>query len=185
MAVYVKILGLNRGPSAVADGRTSTLRGFRVKSADTQYPGGAKGTLTIGSGNAAVKYDARYGGTYGNSIQVEHLTGGSLGVTVSYSGAAPKISVQLGGATAAQVADAVNNSPAASELVRASLPGTGASAASTAAAAPLANGTDVGPGQQIWRTVTNRSVVVVDASDPESARLLRRNAGRYISLGEA
>jgi len=105
-------------------------------------------TLTIGTSNAAVKYDAPlWRGVTGNSVRVAHIVAGNntpLSVTRSGKDITVNLATGAGGAatsTAAQVATAVNNTVATENYVVASLPGTGASTAVAAAMAPLASGT--------------------------------------------
>lgn len=190
MATLVKIKGLDRGDSAVASGSVGPARGFRVRSGlGQQFPSGVKASRTSGTSNAAVTSTARYGGTYGNSIKVAYVASGTAGdVAVTYSGSAPTITVSLGsGSTlsATNAAAAINADPEASSLVTATAGGTGASNVVAEAATALSGGTNVGTGQAIYKTVNNKSVTVVDADDAETARILRRNSGRYISLGQA
>jgi hypothetical protein len=105
-------------------------------------------TLTIGTTNAAVKYDAPlWRGVTGNSIRVAHITAGNntpLTVSVSGKDITVNLATSAGGvatSTAAQVAAAVNGTAAANNLVTASLPGTGASVAVAAAMTSLSGGT--------------------------------------------
>lgn len=187
MATLVKLKGLDRGDSAVNSGTVGPARGFRVP-AGTQFPSGVKASLTPTA--LTQTYTALYGGTYGNSIKVQTATG-TLAVSVSYASStgAPTILVTAPatGTLAANqaVVAAVNAHAEASQFVVASVAGAGTGAHATVAATNLTGGTDVGTGQPIYRTLTNKALVVVDVDDPAVAKVLRRSAGRYVSLGLA
>lgn len=51
-------------------------------------------------------------------------------------------------------------------------------------AAVLTAGGIVGTGQVIYRPVHSKAIVVVDVDDPQTQRVLKRNATRYVSLGQ-
>jgi hypothetical protein len=187
MATLVKIRGLDRGPQVV--GGDMAPRGLRVNSGlGQQFPSGVKASLTPTANTQT--YTALYGGTYGNNIRVATAVG-TLGVTVAYTAATgqPTITVTAP-ATATLAANqavvaAVNAHPEASLYVVASVNGTGAAAHAAVGAANLTGGTDVGTGQPIVRLLNNRATIVVDVDDPATAKALRRNAGRWVSLGAA
>lgn len=186
MPTLVRIRGLDRGPSAVGSDMSS--RGFRLPLAEQQFPGGAKATLTPTANTQT--YTALNGGTFGNAIRVQTIVG-TLGVAVTYTAGtgAPLIAVTAP-ATATLAANqavvaAVNAHAEASQFVLASVAGTGAVAHFAVAATNLSGGTNVGTGQPQYRIINNRSTVTVDVDLPEVAKMLRRNAGRFISLGAA
>jgi hypothetical protein len=186
MPTLVKIKGLDRGPSAV--GGDLLARGFRVPSNSQQFPAGVKASRTPTA--ATQTYTANYGGTFGNSISLTTVVG-TLGVAVTYAAntGAPTITVTAP-ATATLAANqavvaAVNAHPEASQFVTASVAGAGTTAHAATGPAALAGGTDVGTGQAIYRNVGSKALVVVDVDNAETAKMLRRNAGRYISLGAA
>lgn len=197
MATLVRIRGLTRGGSAVSDGSATggSYRGFRIKSGLGQrFDAGAKATLSIGAGNAGVKYDAKYGGTWAHQVRVAHIdpTGNNVPLSVAVSAASGLVDITVTLATdgtstitstAAQVAAAVNAHAGAAQYVTASLLGTGATAAVAAAVAPLASGTDVGTGAPLYVRVNNKVDAVVDVDDAVTARELRRNDRNFISLG--
>jgi hypothetical protein len=93
---------------------------------------GDPATLTIGTGESGVKYDATALGSGGNDVRVAHVNPGTANATLSVSVAGNDITVSMatdGAATpaitstAAQVRDAVNAHAGASALVVASFPG--------------------------------------------------------------
>jgi len=191
MATLVKIRGLDRGDSAVGSGTAMSAgnRGFRLKSGlGKQFPSGVKASLTPTA--LTQTYTARYGGTYGNAIKVQ-TANGTLAVSVSYTATtgAPTILVTAPatGTLAANqaVVAAVNGHAEASQYVVASVAGAGTGAHAVVAATNLAGGTDVGTGQNIYVPVNNRSTAIVDIDDAETARTLRRNTNRFLSLGAA
>lgn len=187
MATLVKIKGIDRGPSAVGSDMAS--RGFRIpQGLGQQFPSGVKASYTPTA--ATQTYTANYGGTQGNNIRVQTAVG-TLAVTVSYASSTgyPTILVTAP-ATATLAANqavvaAVNAHPEASQFVTASIAGAGTTAHAAVAATALSGGTDVGTGQAIYRLVNNKvGPVTVDVDDPATAKLLRRNAGRFVSLGQ-
>jgi hypothetical protein len=194
MATLVKIRGLERVETT---GGVVAGRGFRVPAPQKQFPAGVKATKTLGAGNAAVVYTAKYGGTYGNNISVAHVVAGNntaFSIAVTYQAATgnPTITVNaatdgggLSTTTANAAAAAVNAHAEASQFVTAAAGGTGASVITAVAAGAMSTGTDVGTGQPINRRVANNITVVVDVDDPAVAKMLKRNAYRYISLGAA
>lgn len=105
----------------------------RVKSPapSTSYKGGVRGKVTIGTTTSAVTYTAHKSGTSENTIRIRYVVAGAstpLTVTVSSLDITVNVATSAGSAaisTAQQVADAVNKSKAAGDLVRASVPGTG------------------------------------------------------------
>jgi len=203
MATLVKIRGLDRGSSVVADNSVTggSYRGFRVPSGlGQQFPSGAKAALStnLTGSNNDLTYTAKFGGTYGNKIQVAYIdpsaNSAALSVTQTYTSGTgtPLISVSLatdsGGAitsTAAQIATAVAAHPGAAQFVTvANKTGNDGTGVVTAMSATnLASGTDVGTGQSVYLMVTNKSTVIVDVDDPQTARALGRNIKRFVSLG--
>lgn len=196
MTTLVKLAGLDRGDalSRASTGRVTANTGFRVASGTFKQDIGAgsvKAFLTIGAGNAGVTYTANWAGASGNGIQVAHVTGGTAtpAITVTYAAGTglPTITAtQTGAVTAATVQAAVNADPVASQYVTATLPGTGASAFTAAAAAPLATGANgtVPNLQPVYFNVNSSAKVVVDVDDTTTRKMLRRNTGRFISLGQ-
>jgi hypothetical protein len=203
MATLVKIRGLERDKSAVADGSTTggSYRGFRVRSGlGSAYAGGTKATLStsLTGNNNDLTYTAVSGGTWGNAIKVEYLdpsaASAALAVSVNYTAStgAPTISVSLATnsgstitSTAASIKTAVDAHPLASQLVtvanKTSNDGTGVVTAMSATA--LATGANSGVAEPLYFKVANKYNVVVDVDDPKTQRQLKRNAGRYVSLG--
>lgn len=104
--------------------------------------------LSIGAGNAGVRYTALEDGPVGNDITIAHVAqaGANAPTDVQVDGNDIVVRLETGGvagtetATAAEVMAAVNNDPAASLLVVASLLGDGSGTAVEAAAAPLTGG---------------------------------------------
>lgn len=193
MATLVKIRGLDRGDSAVASGTVLSVgdRGFRVASGyGLQYLSGVKATASNGATNGILRITAKYGGTWANGHAVTVSLGGSGTGTVTLALAAgtgvPTYTVTGGAAmTAAQAAAALNADPSFSVLYTAdNSTGTGASVA-TAGTITLASGTNVGTGQPIYVPVNNKRTAIVDIDDAATARTLRRNYNRVISLGAA
>lgn len=189
MATLLKIRGLDRD---VASGESVPPRGFRVASQYKQAQGGsgtAKATLTPTANS--VKFDAKYAGAWGNNVRVATASG-SLAVAVSYAASTghPTITVTAP-ATATLAANqaivaAVNADPIASQFVTASVAGTGAAANAAVAAANLATGSD-GTGASlypIYIRVSGQQVQIIDIDNQETARNLRRNNGRFVSLGQ-
>jgi hypothetical protein len=213
MATLVKIRGLDRprsttaGASGAASSADSPVmaRGFRlpasVGTASTSKfsPAGVKASRTSGSSNAALTVTANEGGTYGNSITfrvvaqsgtagrsvvIDYPTAGSSAVRITLNPATTGGSIDAG-ETAALMVGYLNNS-AASHLITASLgASTGATVIAADAGGTLANGTDVAPlSDPLYLRLTEAFTVVVDMDDARVAKLLRRNAGRFISLGQ-
>jgi hypothetical protein len=187
MATLVKIKGIDRGPSAV--GSDLATRGFRVPAGlGQQFPSGVKASYTPTANTQT--YTANYGGTYGNNFRVQTAVG-TLAVSVSYAASTgyPTVLVTAP-ATATLAANqavvaAVNAHAEASQYVTASVAGTGAAAHAVVAATALSGGTDVGTGQAIFRLVNNKvGPVIVDVDDPATAKVLRRNGYRFVSLGQ-
>jgi hypothetical protein len=205
MATLVKLRGLQRGKSAVADGGPTggSYRGFRIPVAlGTAYAAGVKASLTtaLAGANNDLVFTAKSGGTWGNSIQVEYLNPGgankTLAVSVVYASGTglPKISVSLAtdgasaiSSTSASISAAVAADQLASQLVSVANAGadTGAGIVTALAATNLTGGTDVGVGERVYLPVTNKYNVVVDIEDAKVQRVLSRNRGRYFSLGAA
>jgi hypothetical protein len=107
----------------------------------------AQAVLTLGTGNAAVKFTAADPGPNGNDITVEILAATAATATVAVAGNAIQIKPNstTPGTTdlASTVVTLVNADPAARALVVASNPGTGGSAiVSPVAATNLAGGAD-------------------------------------------
>jgi hypothetical protein len=139
MATLLKIKGLDRGDASPSSGTamSSGNRGFRVPSAlGLTYPAGFKAfeiVGTVGAPNAAVRYDAKNPGAFGNNIKVVQNapSGASTVITVAYATTTgfPTITVTPSTTdTAATTAAAINNHNEASQYVTASVVGTGASA---------------------------------------------------------
>ena len=192
MATLVKIRGLDRGDSAVASGTAMSAgdRGFRVKSGyGQQFPGGVKATATGGLTTSGIVVTAKYGGTWANGHTVNVSQGGSgTGtVTVSYGAGTGVPTYTVTGAgtmTALNAVNALNADPGFSALYTAAPLSTGAGTTLVSPGA-LASGTNVGTGQQIYVPVNNKRTAIVDIDDAETARTLRRNYNRVISLGAA
>lgn len=189
MATLVKIRGLDRGKSVVADGTVGPPRGFRIPGGfGQQFPLGAKATLTPTTNTQS--YTALYAGTYGNAIKVQTAVG-TLAVSVTYAAgtAVPTILVTAP-ATATLAANqavvaAVNANFEAAQWVVAAIAGTGAAAHAAVAATNLASGTNVGTGQPFYINVASKTTSIIDIDEPQTAKTLRRNVGRYVSLGLA
>lgn len=191
MATLVKIRGLDRGNSA-GDSNVNAGRGFRLPSPYSSAQGGtgtAKASYTPTAN--VVTYTANYAGAYANSISIVHATGGAATPVVSVTyptggSSAPTITVTGTAATTPQsVVTAVNANPLAASLLTASVAGTGAGTFAAVATTALSGGSD-GSGATLTPIPvrTNQTTtVVVDMDNPAVAKLLRRNAGRFISLG--
>src|SRR6476469_182267 len=183
MATLLKVRGLDRGSQVV--GGDIAPRGFRVNSGlGQQFPSGVKASLTPTANS--VTFTSNYAGTYGNNFRITTVVG-SLAVSTAYAAGTgfPTITVTAP-ATATLAANqaivaAVAADPQASQLVTASVAGTGAAANAAAGPTNLAGGTDVGTGQPIVRVANNKTIVIVDVDDPATAKALRRNAGRWVS----
>lgn len=186
MATLVKIHGLDRGPQVV--GGDLAARGFRVNSGlGQQFPAGVVASLTPTANG--VTYSAKNGGTYGNGTRITTVVG-SLGVATTFTASTgqPLVTVTAP-ATATLAANqaivaAVAADPVASQFVTAATSGTGAAANAATGPTNLAGGTDVGTGQPIVRVLNNKTLAIVDVDDPATAKALRRNAGRWVSLGQ-
>jgi len=197
MATIVKIKGLERG-SAPGDGSATagSYRGFRVPVGNlgTNYLGGTsvKANLTIGTLTNGVVYTSKIGGAAGNNIEVAVVSSGGgsavLSVVTTYAATTgyPTITITAGSATAASaLVTAVNADATASQYISAAPFSTGAGTTlAAAAAAPLENGDNgTGTAEIFALKVTNKAPVLVDVDDPKVQRVLKRNPGRYISLG--
>lgn len=102
---------------------------------------GAKAGLTVD----AVTYEAKAVGTLGNAISVRYLSGGTAGSeTVSVSGKAITVTLQVGVSTAAQVAAKVALSAAAKALVSAIVTGDSTTTQGVMDATILGGGEDAG-----------------------------------------
>jgi hypothetical protein len=105
-----------------------------------------KATRTIGAGNAAVLYTSNKGGLGGNAVRTAHVVAGTNTVfSIVVSGNDVTVNAATDGAglsttTALAAKDAVNAHAAASKLVTASLPGTGASVITASALTALTGG---------------------------------------------
>lgn len=197
MATLVKLRGLDRGDSAV--GSSNVARGFRVKSAFKNYTGtgAVAATVALGSGNSQVNVTSKYGGSAFNGISVALVDPPGNNVALSVATALgtdglPDITVTLAtdGAsaitsTAAQVAAAINANAEASQWVTAAAGGTGAGVVVAAAATPLATGAQTGSStsNDIYVRASSKVTAVVDIDDDATMKSLRRNAGRFLSLG--
>lgn len=186
MATLVKLRGLDRGDSAVASGSALSAgdRGFRVKSGfGQQYPSGVKATATVAS-TPTFTVTAKYGGTWANGHTVTVATGGTAGnIVVSYGAGTgvPTFTISTGGTlTVTQAVAALNAHAHFSQYYTASGSGAALTAGGSGA---LAGGTNVGTGQSIYVQLNNKSTAVVDIDDAETARTLRRNYNRFMSLG--
>lgn len=206
MATLLKIRGLDRGDavSRTAAGSVVAGKGFRVPSGNlTQVvgaTGAVRGVLARGAGNAAVTYTANWFGASGNNVQVAHVAQAgtlprSIVVTYAASTGYPTITVNPAttagainaGETADVIAAAVNADPVASQYVTATSAAAGtATTVTAAAAAPLATGADgtLGTTQALYFIANSRTLVVVDLDDTTTRKMLRRNTGRYVSLGQ-
>lgn len=116
-----------------------------LRSADAAS--GARATLTVGAGNAAVKFDAVGAGVAGNDITIEVVAATAATATVTVTDRAivikPNSTTPGTTDTAATVVTLINGDAQARALVVASNPGTGASAiVSPVAAQNLAGGAD-------------------------------------------
>lgn len=193
MATLVKIRGLDRGDSVVASGTALSAgdRGFRVKSGfGLQYPAGVKATATGGATTSGVVVTAKYGGTWANGHTFTLVAGGAnhtVTVTTAYAAGTgvPTTTYNAGTLTTAlELVAALNADPTFSALYTATPLSTGAGTTLVSVGA-LASGTNVGTGQQIYTGVQNRRTTLVDIDDAETARTLRRNTNRFLSLGQA
>ena len=201
MATLVKIKGLDRGDavSRSSTSRVTANNGFRVPDGRfTQDLGGVAASKTIGTGNAAVTVTANWKGASGNNIQYGQVVSGtntafSIVVTYAANTGYPTITVNaatdgggLSTTTAATAAAAINADPVASQYITAAAGGTGASVIVAGAAAALTSGADnATPNLQAVNLVANsKNIVVVDLDDPTTRKLLRRNNGRFVSLGQ-
>lgn len=191
MATLVKLRGLDRGDSAIASGSalSTGIRGARVKSGfGQQFPSGVKATKAGGAGTSILTVTAKYGGTWanGHTVNVSQAGGTVTGVVTVTYGAGTGVPTWTVTGTAAttsnQAAAALNADPGFSQLYTAAGSGTGTTLVSPGA---LATGTNVGTGQNIYTQLNNRSTAIVDIDDAETARTLRRNFNRVISLGAA
>ncbi len=192
MATKVKIRGLDRGDSAVASGTSISAgnRGFRVKSGfGSQYPSGVKATATGGAGNNATTVTAKYGGTWANGHVFTYAAGSadhvvSIAVTFGAGTGVPTVTYTAGTlATIAEIVAALNADPFVSSLYTASTAGNG-TGTTPVSAGTLASGTNVGTAQDIYVPVNNKRTTIVDIDDYQTARTLRRNYNRVISLGQ-
>lgn len=190
MATFVKLRGLDRGDSAVSSGSALSAgdRGFRVKSGYGQgFPSGVKATATGGATTSALTVTARYGGTWanGHTFNVSQAGSGTGTVTVAYAAGTGVPTYTVTGAatmTANNAAAALNAHPGFSALYTATGGGTGTTLVNPGA---LAGGTNVGTGQSLYVQLNNKATALVDIDDAETARTLRRNYNRFISLGAA
>lgn len=137
---------LPAGAAAVAFGdQIESGGGGTVRKAS----GATRAKVTIGSGNAAVEFEALASGDEGNAITVQYLAATAATATVTVSGNAIVIKPNstTPGTTdlASTVVTLVNGSAEAAALVVARNPGTGGSAVvSPVAATNLAGGADAG-----------------------------------------
>jgi hypothetical protein len=197
MATNVKIRGIDRGKSAVSDGSVSALRGFRVKSSlGNSVTGGTsvKASLTIGATTNGAVYTAKIGGAAGNNIQVGVTQSGGtatvLSVVTTYAATTgyPSIVITAGSTcTPNTIVAAVNADPVASQFITAAPLTTGdGTTLAAAAASALTSGADgTGTAEAFYVKVTNKATVVVDVDEPKTARTLKRNGYRFVSLGAA
>lgn len=210
MATLLKIRGLDRATSTSDVSATSgassmslskNARGFRVRwglGQAVRGTGGVQASKTIGTVNAAVTYTANWPGTVGNNIQTAHVVAGgsvarSIVTTIQAATGQPIITVNPatttgtvnGTETATAIAAAVNNDPIASQYVTATAGGTGASIIVAGGASNLTAGANgAGTAEPIYLGANSAGPVVVDVDDQFTVRSLRRNAGRYVSLGQ-
>jgi hypothetical protein len=194
MATYVKIRGLARGQGG-SDVSVMKGRGLRVPYPVLAFDAGVKASVIRGQTSPGrVTFTAVAGGTWANGganagLAAAITTGagtGNVNVSVALSGTGiglQTITVQIddGVTTAAAAAAAVNQHPVASQLVVATASTAGALTAQ--AAGNLASGTDVGTGRKLWYRAAQNATFVVDVDDPAVAKVLRRSAGNYVSLG--
>jgi hypothetical protein len=196
MATLVKLRGTDRGDSpitapATTSGSVGPSRGFRLPSGfGLQYPSGVKATATGGATTNGLTVTAKYGGTWANGHTFTYAAGGansnfSLAVTFAAGTGVPTYTYTAGTVlTVAQIAAALNANPAFSQFYTAAPLTTGAGTTPVSPGA-LASGTNVGTGQTINVILNNRSTAIVDIDDALTARMVRRNPGRFISLGQA
>lgn len=196
MATLVKLRGTDRGDSpitapATTSGSVGPARGFRLPSGyGLQFPAGVKATATGGATTNGMVVTAKYGGTWANGHTFTYAAGGantnfSVAVTFAASTGVPTYTYTAGTVlTVAQIAAALNANPSFSQFYAASSLTTGAGTAPVSVGA-LAGGTNVGTGQTINTVLNNRSTAIVDIDDAVTARMIRRNPGRYVSLGQA
>lgn len=193
MATLLKIRGLERGDSAVASGTALSggIRGIRLKSGyGLQFPSGVKATATGGATTSGIVVTAKYGGTWANGHTFTYASGGAAGstaiaVTFAAGTGIPTVTFTCGsGVTANTAIAALNADPFVSQLYTATPLSTGVGTTLVSPGA-LASGTNVGTGQNVYVSVTNRRTTVVDIDDAETARTLKRNTNRFLSLGQA
>lgn len=191
MATVVKIRGLDRADSG-GSATGGSYRGFKVKSAlGPNITGGTsvRATLTPATGTGKVTVTSKIGGAAGNNIQfgLAAASGSAEVVAVTYGSGTgyPTITVTpRSSGTAAQVVAAVNADPVASQFVTASENTAGA--VGTNAAANLATGANgTGTSEPFYQSVNARTTVLADVDDQVTVRTLKRNANRWISLGQA
>ena len=204
MATYLKIRGLNRGRSAIADGSTNAgaYRGFRVASAlGLTYAAGVKASLStaLTGANNDLDFTAKSGGTWGNAVKVKFTDPSAndqtLSVAVTWALNVPTIDVSLatnGGGTITSTAALVKAAVLADEEAMALLSnvanktgndGTGVVTAMSATA--LSSGTNSGVGEPFYMRVDDKKVVVVDIDDKKTVRSLQRNPKGFVTLGLA
>jgi hypothetical protein len=197
MATVVKIRGLDRSNSnAVAGDGSATggsYRGFKVPSTlGPTVTGGTsvKASLAVGSGTNGVTYTSKIGGVKGNDITiVQSAAAGTFSVAVTYAASTGKPTITVvpkTGETINQLIAQVNADPAAAQFVTASPVSDGlGTTPATQAGAALANGANgTGTSEPFYQSVNSKSTVLVDLDDQKTVRNLKRNANRWISLGQ-
>ena len=110
--------------TVVADNVAPTLIGATVKVEDSATASliiDSTGVVAIGAAdaNTAVKFTAKAAGNVGNAISVEYVVGAAATDSVAVTGSAIVVTQRNGGATAAQIAAAVNANVFSSPLVTA------------------------------------------------------------------
>ena len=193
MARLVKLLGLDRGESGSSGAYAG--RGFRLPSAHKQKVGGTgvvAASREVGTANDRLRVSSKYGGAVFNGIGFQIGTGGGATPVISttiQSDGLPNILVTCDATTTAnEVIALINGDVEASQWVVADRPnGDGTANVVAAANADLTGGNN-GTGSSdapVLQRVTAKNVVVVDLDDAATLRLVRRNAGRFVSLGGA
>lgn len=108
--------------------------GYKKESSYGVTPAAVKASKVIGD----ITFTAKYGGTAGNSIQIEYLNTATAGAeTVTVTGTLISVGIQAGVSTATQVNAAIGASAAAMLLITKAITGTAGTAQTAHAAAPL------------------------------------------------
>lgn len=196
MATVVKIRGLDRSNSnAVAGDGSATggsYRGFKVPSTlGPSVTGGTsvRASTSIGTTTNGIVYTSKIGGAKGNNIKITQAAAGTFGVTVAYASGTgyPTLTITPQSTeTINQLVARVNADPTAAQFVTASALTTGAGTTpATATDQALSSGADgTGTSEPFYQSVNSKSTVLVDLDDQKTVRNLKRNANRWISLGQ-